>query len=432
MRPPFVPLLDGRFDDWSSEEILADDPVGDAAGAFDVVQLSATTRGSDLYVLFEIDRVLNLYSGDEDDGTLRLELRLPDERRMSIDFRSRSATLGSGAVVSWQTLGLVVAPSHAASVFEVRLDMSAFEAAIGEVVEIDFSGSDELAAPVSVPLIYEAGDPPLADDRRAPGTELRVASLNTREAGLVDPSRSKAMARLLRAAAADIYALQELGTTSAAEVEQALEVADPHGDGARWFAHAAGSGSILGNAVVSTDPLVPIPLATDRAVGAVVLRPSGPIAVLSVHLKCCGFQGSQEDAKRFAQVRHLAKKVVQLRQGELGESLRPYAQAPIIVVGDFNHVGSAELLGDFISPRSLGLSQWLLPQLGARDVFTWFGYESAFPPAALDLLLHHGLEPLGGYVLDSARIPRERIEQLGLWSGDSGASDHLMLVADFR
>lgn len=438
--PPSLLTLDGQIDDWVPEDPVVDDARGDASGAFDVTSLRATTRGDELFIAFEIDRVLNLYNGEPSDGTLLLELTMPDGRRISVDFRGRMATLGSGAVVSWESLGLVAAPSHASDTFEVRLDMTAFEAghteegdvAADAIVEIDFAGSDALDERVIVPLRYGAGERPKQNDARALGTTFRVASFNTMEAGLFHASRSKPIGRLLRAAAADVYALQELGSTTAHEVEAQFASLDPRSDDATWHAVTSSGGSILGNAVVAADPLIPIPLGTNRAVGAVVLRPEGAVAVLSVHLKCCGFQGSEEDRTRLQQVRHITNEITRLRLGQLGAELAPHRAVPIVVVGDFNHVGSPSLLEDLESKRSLALRRWMLPHIGARDVFTWTGYESAFPPAMLDLLLHDGLEQLGGFVLDTRSLSRDHLERLGLWGADALASDHLMLVADFR
>ncbi len=429
--PPFVPLVDGFTEEWTEDEVVATDPVGDASGAFDITRLSATTRGSELYLQLEIDRIINLYEGSASDGTLVLELRLPDGRRLDIDLRRRKAVLGSGGVVPWQALGLVAAPSHAARSFELRFDMSAFDAHIGSFVEVDFGGSDALDAPVLVPLRYAEGEVPSLDDARPPDATLRVASLNTHEAGLFATSRKHPIGRLLRAARADVYCLQELGGATPTEVVQAVEAADPLEDGARWHAHVDGVGTIVGNAVVAQSPLVPIPLGTPRAVAAAVTG-ERPVVVVSVHLKCCGYQGSEEDLQRLGEVRAIAEAIVRLRQGMLGAALLPYRDAPLVVAGDFNHVGSSDLLADLLSPRTLGLRRLTLPHLAARDVFTWHGYESAFPPATLDLMLHHDLSPISGFVLDSRQLPAERLDALGLWGGDSTASDHLMLVGDFR
>jgi endonuclease/exonuclease/phosphatase family metal-dependent hydrolase len=430
--PPSVLVLDGSVDDWTSVEHVVTDGRGDATGAFDLVDVSASNRGTDLYVSFTIDRVLNLYQGDPDDGTLRLELRLPDGRHVSVDFRDRTATLGSGGVVSWQALGLVAAPSHASDTFEVRLDMSAFAAQPGALVELGFSGSDSLEEPVTVPVRYGPSSPLVVDVDRPADASLRMASLNTREAGLFDVSRSKALGRILRASGADVYALQELGSVDGEMVEQAFGNVVPPPPGSRWYAHAAGRGAILGNAVVAKHPLLPIPLDSERALGAVVLDPEGAVAILSVHLKCCGFQGTEEDALRLREVEHLAHKIVSFRLGELGEDLRPHADVPLVVAGDFNHVGSPGLVADLASPRSLGLRRAVLPHVGSPDVFTWVGYESAFPPATLDLLLYDDLDFAGGFVLDTEDLTRGGLERFGLWGSDSRASDHLLLVADFR
>jgi endonuclease/exonuclease/phosphatase family metal-dependent hydrolase len=427
-----APLVDGSFDDWDAADELARDAAGDASGGFDVTALAGKTRGGRLYLRVDLAAELNLYNGPSGDGTLLLELAVPDGRRLTIDFRARSARLDDGASVPWWALDLTVAPSHAASAFELGIDLSAFGAAPrAPAVELAIAGSDALAAPVSVPFDHLAIAPEILSDARAPEAELRVASLNTELGGLFDPARAAPIARLLRAAAADVYCLQELGEASAGHIAARLEAADPHGDDAAWNVHVVNDGSIVGNAVASRASLVPIALDAERVAAAVVLV-TPPVAVVSVHLKCCGYQGSGEDHTRRSQIDALAQGLARFRGGALGPELALYRDAPIVVTGDFNDVGSSGLTAGLSSARTdVALQRLALRQLARDDVFTWSEYDTTFPPATLDLLLYRDLVPAGGFVFDTSSLDPARLEELGVERGDSEASDHFMLVADF-
>jgi endonuclease/exonuclease/phosphatase family metal-dependent hydrolase len=426
-----APIVDGAFDDWAPSDYLAQDPMGDASGGFDVIGLAAKARGSRLFVRIDLARPLNLYNGPPSDGTMVLELGTPDGRRLTIDFRARRAQRDDGALVPWWALELVAAPSHGASAFEVVLDLAEFGAAPGATsIDLALGGSDAVA-PVAVELRHAAVAPKVLSDARAVGTELRVASLNTELGGLLDTSRAGPLARVIRAAGADVYCLQELGSASSARIASRIEAADPHNDGATWNVHVVNGGNIVGNAVASRAPLVPIPLEADRVAGAVVLT-EPPVAVVSVHLKCCGYQGSGEDSTRLSQVDALSQALALFKSGGFGPELAAYRNVPILVMGDFNDVGSEGLTGALASTRTpLALERLPLRHLARGDVFTWSEYNTGFPPATLDLLLYQDATPLGGFVLDSAAFPADRLETLGLRAGDSEGSDHFMLVADF-
>ena len=48
------PRLDGLFLEWSSANLIATDPAGDATGAFDIQNVYATNRGTHLFLRFDI------------------------------------------------------------------------------------------------------------------------------------------------------------------------------------------------------------------------------------------------------------------------------------------------------------------------------------------------------------------------------------------
>jgi predicted extracellular nuclease len=56
-----------------------------------------------------------------------------------------------------------------------------------------------------------------------------------------------------------------------------------------------------------------------------------------MHAKCCGFAGSKEDDLRVQQSQQIVDELKRMRQGEFGEAAR---NAPVILIGDYNLVGS--------------------------------------------------------------------------------------------
>ena len=439
---PAAPVIDGTFAEWSSATRLIHDRLGDASGAFDVTELHATSRGAQLFVHFDTTTLLNLSSGPASDGTLQLNVTLPDERVLSLDFRARQLSVSNAGVLSSYDFGYIASPTHAGNAFELTLDLDPFGIAPGDTVWLSLEGSDQVAPQ---PFTFEYGTPtapPSLSAARPPGSSLRLASFNTLYAGLTDISRRDAMGRLLRAAQADVYLLQEMGNTPASQVKAAFAAADPHDDGAPWNVLIAGTGSVVGNAIVSRSDIVAIKTPTPRFIGAVVTLPAGPVAVFAVHLKCCGYIGSDEDNKRMTEVGQLAQVIANLRAGTAGEALWPFADVPVVVAGDFNDVGSPQLRQVLQAPsgtgsnngesNGAGLTRLPLPHLTSADVFTWYQHTASFPPGVLDLMFYGGaLTPANGFLLDSRQLDGALLDQLQLASDDSDASDHLMLVADF-
>ncbi|MEZ4438400.1 MAG: endonuclease/exonuclease/phosphatase family protein [Polyangiaceae bacterium] len=407
--PPARIVVDGVLRDWFDVPLLASDPRGDGRDGIDVTQLRALVVGQELFVQLDTGGEVNLVAGPE--GTVGLVLVLGlDGRTLRVDFRAREAQLGERRM-KLGALGLVAAPTHAGRAFELRLDLEALGVRPGAPITLGLEGADPVAA-VRVTERRDGSPPVTRSTAKPPGATIRLASLNTLEGGLDDPRRRAALQRLLKAAAADVYALQEVGRTSGERLAAQFGALDPHGDGAPWHVHHLALDDVVGGAIASRAPLTPIPTPSPRIVAAVVGLPS-PVAVVDVHLKCCGYAGSPEDRERLAEAAEILAVVAELRM-------------PVIVVGDFNDVGSAEL-----DQRLSGeLVHVPLRHLTDDAAFTWLSPTSPFPPGILDLLFVKGLTEKHQFLLDSRRLAASPRQSLGLEPDDSAASDHLLVVAD--
>jgi endonuclease/exonuclease/phosphatase family metal-dependent hydrolase len=429
--PASPPAIDGLFEDWQGIAALAADAAGDATGGFDVTTVKVATRGTVVYLYFDVGKLLNAPSGPAAEGTLRLELTPASGSKLAVDLRGRKALTDGDKALRWKEIGYVLAPTHASDRFEGRIDLAAVGGRPGDVVTLELSGSDALDAPASFRLTGAPHTPSTREAGRAAGTAFRVASLNTLYDGLTDGQRGPRLGRLLKAAAADIYCFQEVFTAPAAAIASALTTLDPRGDSATWTAHK------VADALVATrGSLKPVPLQSlsQQYAGAAVDVDGRSVVVFTLRPPCCGYIGDPSDAQRIAELKALAAAIAKLRQGQLGADLLPYQKAPVVVVGDWNLVGSRTPLDVMLDKSSgPGLAHLLLRHLRGDDVFTWYQDElDAFPPGMLDVLVHSpDLTPRRSFVLDTAELGDATLAKLGLQPDDSQASDHLMLVADF-
>lgn len=424
--------VDGEFGDWGGAAASLVDAGGDAAGGLDLRSIWAVGAGSELALRVRLGAVTNLPSGPPSEGTLRLLIDLPDGDRLNIDLRGRRAFLGSVPTVAlrWAAFRFRSAPTYAADEFEIGMDLSAYGVAEGSTVGVSFAGSDAIDAPIALRFAPAWPDPPRRSPGRAAGTEWRIASMNTLFDGISPTStRLAPISRLLRGVNAEVVCLQEQYSTSASYLGGALaEIHDGPGAPA-WNAVKQGD-----NVVASRSSLTPIPTSTSSAAaGAVVELPSGPVAVFSIHPSCCGYIGSTSDVNRIAQMNALIAVIAGLRARTLGPALAPFADAPIVVIGDWNLVGSRTPL-DLISARpGPGLREVRLRRLASTEMFTWRDDPSSFWPGRLDLMAAspRELRTVGSFVLDTEELRPDELAALGVQRTDSDASDHLLLVADF-
>ncbi|MCB9847902.1 MAG: hypothetical protein H6814_05760 [Phycisphaeraceae bacterium] len=423
--------VDGDFADWASIAPVASDPFGDSSNAFDLTSLSLDNEGSVLFLRFDTSVVRNLPDGAGSDGDIVITITLPSSQDLTLDLRSRSAWLGSpGNSQNWVALGWATSPTFAADEFEAKVDLGAVGVSPGDTVAVSFSGSDSFdSGPVNYVMSGAAVTPTRRSPDKLPDTTFRIASVNTLSSGLLNGSRRPAHERLIDAVDANVYCFQEEYNDSANSVASLLNALDPLGDGATWSVRKHGDSMIAARgSIIGVTEL-------DNGYCAAIVEPvPGVFAlILSNHLKCCGYIGSSEDTQRIGQANSMAQTIASVRNAAPGSALEPYKDAPVIVIGDANLVGSSQPT-DVLAQPTPGLSRWILNNLIGESIVTWRSASSSFWPGTLDVLLHSPeLTRMNGFLLDTGDLTGAEAAALGVNISDSEtATDHLMLVADFR
>ncbi|GAB4553805.1 MAG: endonuclease/exonuclease/phosphatase family protein [Phycisphaerales bacterium] len=425
---PLPPVIDGAFDDWSNADATVADERGDARGAFDVLRLDAIASGGRLALRLELAEALNLQSGPPEQGTLvvRVAPEGSPNRAIAIDMRARSVTGRALDPLDWGVIDYVSAPTHASSVFEMSMDVRPLGVELGDELVVTFSGADTSDEPLRVqarrgPLVMRAYE----DPRKQAGV-WRVCSINTLRNGALNAERAPVLGRLLDAMDPDIVCLQEEWDSDADALRRWIQDADPLDNGARWGAVRVG-----GNVILAPEPTQVV---LDGASGsgftiAKIDTGDRRLIVASVHLKCCGYAGSEEDERRIEQAQSLIRAVERIRAEHEG-----YAEAPFVLIGDWNLVGSG-LARDLVCEHPTLDATDLAPMRlrGDRNT-TWRDLtpnNGGFPPGRLDLaVVGGGLTVDRSFVFDTEDLSNAMLGELRLDRAASRASDHLMLVVD--
>ena len=439
-------VLDGRFDEWAASDVLAAAPPDPAAGALAVGSVSARSAGATLYLRVDIAETRNIQSGRPDEGSVLVTISErdadggPDRPVLHLDARQRRLAVGPGAgapALSWTAVRYESAPTFASDRLEMRFDLAGLGVEPGDELVIAAAGGPaaNLAGPEPAAYVLDApaAPPSRRSGDRPDDAEFRLASLNTERTGLFNGSQGPAIRRLLDGADAEVYALQEEYNSSADAIKQIFDDLDPLGDGRPWNIHKNND-----NVILSPAPLYPVQ-AFDRSYAAAVVDFGGgrSVLVLSVHPKCCGFIGSDEDELRIIQTEAMIQTVLLLRGADQTSDLRPFAASPVVIAGDWNLVGSRTPLT--LTESELGLTDLLPRRLTGESTATWRTDRTtsgAFTPGRLDLIAADldRLEALGSFVVETGELDPAQLASVGLGSAEGSlaalASDHLLLVAD--
>ncbi|MEM9064375.1 MAG: endonuclease/exonuclease/phosphatase family protein [Planctomycetota bacterium] len=270
-----------------------------------------------------------------------------------------------------------------------------------------------------------------------PGNALRVMSYNVLFASPV--RNSGPFAGVINAIDPDVILFQEWTAEDAGSVRGWLGAMVP-GEPAWNVMTGAG----WGVALASRFPMRPFgptnlpgPSRNDdgsqRAVnflGAIIESPVGPVAVVTVHLKCCGGSTGPEEDTRRAEARRINDALV------LALEQNPDVVG-LVVGGDMNLVGSRlpiDIIGSGLDADGSSLEAAYTRVLGDDAVYTWYESDNRFPPGRLDWLLYGEAysEAINAFALDTQRLADGPLAQSGLYRDDSRASDHLPLVVDVR
>ncbi len=431
-RPERV-VIDGVFEEWIGTGAAINDPLGDADGAFDLGEVKLASAGGKLFVLFETNAPEhNLQSGRPQDGSVVLTVVDEEGDELTVDTRAKRVTLvrdGSAQAGNWTLAGYTALPTFAAERYEMVVDLAPLDVEDGDVVRVSFSGSDATATVRTRVRMAEPEEVVTPADR-AVGTDHRLFVLNTLRNGLTNPGRAPIIGRKLRAAQPDVLLLQEEWQTSPGAAKAALDVLYPLEGGGSW--------NVVKNDgcfVASPLPLIELPTSNNRYAAAIVApvdEPHRAFVAVSVHFKCCGSAGSNEDVQRVEQAREIATLIAALRAAGDDSPVAEYRDAPVVVGGDWNLVGSRAPLDVLTSPDGADLEPVQLLDLVNRSAVTWVNESSDFSPGRLDLVaVSDDATPLKSFVLNTRTLPAEAAADLGLEGDDSRrASDHLPLVID--
>jgi len=425
-----VMRVDGDFGDWKDVAACASDPKGDATGAFDITRVYAASPGTILFLRFDTVNVLNLQNGPESEGTLLILVDLPDNRRLTVNTRGRRAFLGNNSEerIPWDRLKYVVGPTYAQNEFELQIDLGQLDVDRGDTVSIHFDGSDQLSSPITFTLAQPWETPQRRSPHRRSGTDVRIVSLNTYREGLNDPNREDAIGRLLNSVDGDIYCFQEEWDTEGHG--DILKRLMPTRNAKPWHIH-----KVHGNVIASQYPLKTLPSKNDQYAVARIQLADDYLFVINAHLRAMGYIDSREDRLRVQQANDIAATIAEIHGGQHGEEDRGHVKPAIVIVGDFNLVGSRTPLDKIIEKKSYGMKDWLAPNLIGESVVTWRGGSHAsFSPGKLDYIVYsaHTLVPQNGFILDSELLNQTERRQLKLDRTDSTLSDHLPVTVDFQ
>lgn len=450
-------LLDGRFIDW------ADGEQGFADGRWVWLRFSPKTRptqaiqAAPFTTRIRIDTDMNPNTGtpiayprtgDEVIGVqpqgvdLLIEFSPVNEQGgvgIGAGVRVFDAQ-GSARSAGHSAISMACLPTHSSEQYELRLDRLAPESGVLpesgmiEVVvdQVDASGTTLWWQKYVVELPVRDSDRTLRDLKmpaKDPGS-VRVMSANVLfSSPLKEPAAFK---RLLDSAQPEVILYQEWFRTERAQVEGWLK----RYAGEEWSLHfpdedAGVAIATKGTILARYDRVLP-PSGQGRparACAALIDTDAGELLAISVHLKCCGAAGGEEDLTRIDQARGINAFVDWVHQ--------QHPDAMVVIAGDFNLVGSRTPLE--VMARGLGidgddLDPALTPVLGDASVVTWVDEKSRFAPGRLDWLLYDDSRSVLGhaFMIDTRVLSDSSLETMGLERGDSQASDHLPMIVDLR
>lgn len=451
--------LDGVVDEWPASAHAAAD------GAFLYFRLAFDEMRSllvdDKPVRIHVDLDASSATGRAcgDLGCeLEIELRRAASWRDPYFFATVFDAAGAGTDLAFERLEPLHQPTSAADAFELRIRRDAHPAlmhagpARGRTVLVNArrvgSGRDSRLedAAVAFEMHLPPGEPVGAVaatlPERRPGS-IRLVSHNVLWS---NPDENPApFARMYQALDPDIYLIQEWGRGPwSPAYERELEAwFRAHVDPEREWTAVRSVG--WGVAVVTHHPVIgrgPTELSAEtltrwsfpiRFAGAVVLTPQAPFAVGSIHLKAGGALHTQEDQRRFDEVRVIRAVMEQL---ERDAARAPGGVSPVTVLGgDYNHTGhpkvpAAGIRGLDVDDSPLAFA--FTPVLGTDARYSFGGPAYGHRRSFLDYIAYPDARATvtNAFVLDTEILDDASLARMKLRRQDSSAADHLPVVVD--
>ncbi|MFT5424004.1 MAG: endonuclease/exonuclease/phosphatase family metal-dependent hydrolase [Phycisphaerales bacterium] len=327
--------------------------------------------------------------------------------------------------------GFHFAPTYASGAYELRLSREKLGlTGAGPVTCAVVHGDWSEAFSGALPEMTGAVRPSPAVPSKALG-HLRVQSWNVLWASPV--KNPEPFGRIIKGLRPDVLLFQEWSDTDDDAMNEwfATHAEIPN---RRWQSVTQPS---MGVAVVTTLPIVrrldeEIGLPGERAVrfvGAVVMTGKGPVLVGSMHLKCCGSYGSDEDLRR--------QREAQAISAFISGVIDRVGVRTVIIGGDLNLVGSRPPLDTLAAGLDVDGTDLAIADpgvLGDNAVYTWRDDPSSFSPGRLDYVLVGEAQAKieRAFVFDTSLADPGSLGELGMEAGDSGATDHLAVVVDIE
>lgn len=294
--------------------------------------------------------------------------------------------------------------------------------------------------------------------RTDPGC-LRIMSWNIRWDSIFPDardSRTEAFGRVLRAIGPDLVGLQEIKQHDAAKTAELFNELYPLPDGKLWHVYRGTQGAIVSRFPFRfTADDAPHPTHRNPAVAWIDLPDEqfpADLLMINNHFKCC--DPEKNDPMRQVQA---DANLFWLRDAQTpGGRFDLPANSGIIIVGDFNLVGSSAPLDNLIAGNVVNEQQWgedFKPDWDQTSLtaahpqhnrigpnYTWRDDSGPFPPRRLDFMIYSDsvLTECQSFVLNSASLSGAALEQAKLEASDTATDlqelefDHLPLVLDVR
>lgn len=431
-----------------------------------------------------------------------LAIRMSPKRTPESDYGAGTAVSWSGrAEISPYELGVAALPTHSSDRFELRVarDGSAVRTA-SDLGPLPGGGSradaprPRLGARIRVALVVRAGEddevvdriPPAAysfatargpdpflprveplappqvpDSLGAAPRPFRVATLNVGEWTFRNPEPH---ARLLAAVQPDIILLDEVYEDISSEVLQGFFARPGLASLGDWsfvisrgggrqktvvaardrrvrqeptmaeVAYAPGTLDALRRQVDSSfHRNLDYEARTNLSATGAWVELGGQVEALfvPVDFQSAGHDGSPRDILRLLQAGTVMRHV--MRATAAGPE-----NAPVVVAGDLNLVGSRAPLGVLLADRRNPFGPLAVAELPRLDEATWTTWrnpgQDLFTPGRLDYTLYsrETLRQVGGFVFAVDQLTDAQLATLGLDRSLGGAMDHLIMVADFE
>ncbi|MEO0587927.1 MAG: endonuclease/exonuclease/phosphatase family protein [Planctomycetota bacterium] len=457
--------VDGFTDDWApGATVAADSDYLYFKVSF--TQMRSLWRG-DESVVIAIDLDADDTTGDI--GAIEPGADLVVQTNVAVegDRRARAVVTGYAAagdpvVIEQSVSRLHAQPTYASDVYELRIrrnpDFAGHvptDALLGSgTVEVAIARFDAVTGePVARTTRAELELPPFDPQTRLsdrpippkPTDGVRVLAYNVLWSG---PTKAEPgpepFARLLQSADPDVVFLQEWydreldrGKTPAQLAAQVEAWFDTHvGDGP-WRAVGSVARGVF---VVSRYDLLdagPEELSAEpnsrwdfpvRLASAVFDSPHGPLVVGSVHLKCCGSLGTEEDVRRLDEARVINDTLETMAATGTGF-------LPVILGGDYNHNGHPRVVRTMVEDLDTDATELLTLNarvFGTDDVYTYGTPDRGYRRSRLDYFSvpDSVFEVAQSFVIDTTRMSVAALDASELEADDIEGSDHLPVVAD--